>query len=242
MKINSRILGLIVLVFIFGGIGVTMALNLWQTEGGRAPAKFRGGEAAGEYNPADIRGSQTFGELSKAFKIPLAEMGAAFGLGSTENLADTKITDLKTAYPGMGIGPDSVRSFVALYMGLPYELSDDARLPQPAVIILKARAALTEDQIALLDTRSVDVSGVKPVEGEAVTDGHEDSTERIVKGKTTFQEVLDWGVPGEEIEAVIGEKLPSTRMAIRDFVVKKEMEFRPVKEALQAKVDALGPP
>ena len=46
---------------------------------------------------------------------------------------------------------------------------------------------------------------------------------------------MDWGLPREEIEAVIGEKLPATGMTIRDWVAQKGLDFGSIKEALQAK-------
>jgi|GEM_PF-3254285 len=72
MKINNWLMGLIVLVVIFGGIAGTMAFNLWSTEGsgggqgrggGQVPVTFKVGEFAWEYNPADIRGSYSFGHI-----------------------------------------------------------------------------------------------------------------------------------------------------------------------------------
>ncbi len=252
MKIKSWHMGLIVLVFIFGGIAVTMAFNLWKTEGGgggqggggsMVPVTFKVGEFAGEYNPADIRGSYSFGNISELWEIPLTELGTAFGLEAIENLADFRCKDLHEAYANLEedveIGTGSVKAFVALYTGLPYTLPDDEYLPQSAVELLKAKATLTEDQVAFLDTHGVDISGVQIVEPN-ITEENEESAERIIKGSTTFKEVLNWGIPGEEIEAIIGEKLPATGMTIRDFVAEKGLDFSPIKEALQAKVDALG--
>ncbi|MDY7019366.1 MAG: hypothetical protein SU899_04785 [Chloroflexota bacterium] len=91
----------------------------------------------------------------------------------------------------------------------------------------------------------MDISGIQIVESNIVTgedsstEEHEESAERIIKGRTTFKEVLDWGLPREEIEAVIGEKLPATDMTIRDWVAQKGLDFGSIKEALQAKVDAI---
>jgi len=252
-------MGLIVLIVIFGGIAMTMAFNLWKTEGGgggqgsgggQVPVTFKEGEFAGQYNPADIRGSYSFGHISELFEIPLTELGMAFGLGAIENLADFKCKDLHETYANLEedveIGTGSVKMFVALYTGLPCTLSDDDYLPQSAVELLKAKATLTEDQVAFLDTHSVDIGGLRIVEPGTVTEGvapteeHEESAERIIKGKTTFKEVLDWGVPREEIEAIIREKLPATGTTIRDFASQKGLEFSTIKGALQAKVDALG--
>ncbi len=258
MKIKSWHMGLIVLIVIFGGIAGTMAFNLWNTEGGRGgngsgsgqgsgdsqvPVTFKVGEFAGEYNPADIRGSYSFGHIGELWEIPLAELGTAFGLGAIENLADVKCKDLEVAYANLEedveIGTGSVKVFVALYTGLPYTLSGDEYLPQSAVELLKAKANLTEDQVAFLDTHSVDIGGLRIVEPN-ITEEHEESAERIIKGNTTFREVLDWGVPEEKIETVIGEELPVTGMTIRDFAIQKGLDFGHIKAPLQAKVDALG--
>jgi len=252
MKVKNWHMGLIVLVFIFGGIAVTMAFNLWNTEGGGSgqgsgsnmvPVTFKVGEFAGEYNPADIRGSYSFGNISELWEIPLTEMGTAFGLGAVENLADFRCGDLHEAYANLEedveIGTGSVKAFVALYTGLPYTLPDDEYLPQSAVEILKAQANLTEDQVTFLDTHSVDISGLRIVEPN-ITEEHETSTEIVIKGNTTFGNLLDWGVPEEEIEVIIGEELPATGMTIRDFAIQKGLDFGHIKALLQAKVDALG--
>ena len=169
MKIKSWHMGLIVLIVIFGGIAGTMAFNLWNTEGGgggqgtggvQIPVTFKVGEFAGEYNPADIRGSYSFGHISELWEIPLNELGMAFGLEAIEYLAGFRCSDLHEAYANLEedveIGTGSVKAFVALYTGLPYTLEDDEYLPQSAVELLKAKANLTEDQVAFLDTHSVD--------------------------------------------------------------------------------------
>jgi len=259
MKIKSWHMGLIVLVVIFGGIVMTMAFNLWKTEGGgdgqgtggiQVPVTFKVGEFAGEYNPADIRGSYSFGHISELWGIPLTELGTAFGLGAIEDLANFSCGDLHEAYANLEedveIGTGSVKAFVALYTGLPYTLADDEYLPQSAVEFLKAKANLTEDQVSFLDTHSVDISGLRIVEPSTITEGvvpteeHETSTEMVIKGNTTFGNLLDWGLSEEEIEVIIGEELPVTGMTIRDFATQKGLDFGQIKAQLQAKVDALG--
>jgi len=265
MKIKSWHMGLVVLIVIFGGIAGTMAFNLWNTEGDgggngggdgqgtegiQVPVTFKVGEFVGEYNPADIRGSYSFGHISELWEIPLTELGTAFGLGSIENLADFGCEDLHEAYANLEedveIGTGSVKAFVALYTGLPYTLADDEYLPQSAVELLKAEVNLTEDQIAFLDTHSVDISGLQIVEPDVITEGvvpteeHETSTEMVIKGNTTFGDLLARGLSEQEIEAVIGGELPATGMTIRDFAVQEGLDFGHIKEPLQAKLDALG--
>ncbi len=174
--------------------------------------------------------------ISELWEIPLAELGTAFGLGAIENLADFRCKDLHEAYANLEedveIGTGSVKAFVALYTGLPYTLPDDEYLPQSAVELLKAKATLTEDQVAFLDTHSVDISGLRIVEPDGIT-------EMVIKGNTMFGNLLAWGLSEEEIEVIIGEKLPATGMTIRDFASQKGLDFGHIKEQLQAKVDAL---
>ena len=257
MKIKNWHMGIIVLIVIFGGIAGTMAFNLWNTEGGgggqgtgrsMVPVTFKVGEFTGEYNPADIRGSYSFGHISELWEIPLAELGIAFGLGAIDNLADFRCGDLHEVYANLEedveIGTGSVKTFVALYTGLPYTLADDEYLPQSAVELLKAKANLTEDQVAFLDTHGVDISGLRIVEPSTITEGvtpteeHETSTEMVIKGNTTFGNLLDWGIPREEIEAIIGEELPATGMTIRDFAIQKGLDFGHIKAPLQAEIGA----
>lgn len=247
MKIKSWVLGLIVLVFIFGGIGASAALGYWQTESTKTPATYQSGEFAGEYNPADIRGSYSFGEISQLFDVPLADLRTAFALESVSALSDFQCKELETYYPGLSsgveIGTDSVRVFVALYKGLPYTLSGGTYLLEPAVAILKTKAKLTAEQTAFLDTHSVKLNDSAPIStaptATETASGEQHAVAGTVTGKTTFQELLDWGVPSAEIEAVIGEKLPSAGLSLRDYAAQKGLEFTVLKTALQARVDAV---
>ncbi len=60
---------------------------------------------------------------------------------------------------------------------------------------------------------------------------------RTITGKTTFQEILDWGVTPAAIEQVIGGRLPAASMSVKDYVTGQGLEFSTIKTALQAAVD-----
>ncbi len=61
-----------------------------------------------------------------------------------------------------------------------------------------------------------------------------------IKGKTTFADLLAWGLNKEAIEQVLGMSMPSdTSVKVKDFCTANGLSFEPVKTALQAALDAL---
>lgn len=236
-------IGIVIFVILFGGIGAAKVLGFWQTSSSKVPATYKTGEFAGQYNPADIRGSYSFGDITRAFKVPVEDLATAFAVNTTDP-AGFLVKDLGVMYAdlvaqGMTIESDSVRYFVALYKGLPYTPVEETYFPSPAVNILNTRGNLTSEQTKFLDSHTVDIAKVSL---QAVTPGAEevedpeDPTDTTIKGKTTFKELLDWGVPKEAIEEIIGGKLPTTGTVIRDYCEQKGIEFSTVKTELQAKV------
>ncbi|MBA7490975.1 hypothetical protein ES702_01519 [subsurface metagenome] len=242
MNIRSKHIGPIILAVFIIGIGGTIGLNLWRTTSAKVPAKFTSGEYEGEYNPADIRGSYTFSEVSELFEIPLEEMGKAFGLDGADNMADFKCGNLKEIYgtvegtiEGGEIGTDSVKFFVSLYTGLSYTPEETTLIPAPAMSVLKEK--LSEEELKVLENRVVTLPGLKPVSAEEPEDdlGEVDTT---VKGNTTFQELLDWGLAKEEIETTLGTSMGKPGVKVRDYCVEREIEFSGVKDVLQEILDA----
>ena len=247
MKLTSKPLAVIIFVILFGGIALTTAMNWWRTEGRREPARFERGEAAGEYNPADIRGSYTFGDIELAFKVPSADLAAAFAI-QTDNPAAFAVKDLEKLYAeaaaaGTEVGTDSVRYFVALYTGLPYALVGDVYLPRPAIEMLVARGGLTLEQVTYLQSHLVELPGtvLEPLETIPTVEHVESTEDRTVKGKTTFAEVLDWGVPEETIVEIIGGPLPNPLVKVKDYCQEQGLPFETVKLALQAEIDKIVP-
>ncbi len=141
MKITERPLGIFVIVIFVAGIGGTMAFNLWQTESRKVPAKIAEGPAAGQANPADIRGSYSFTDIETAFGVPVRDLARAFDVPQ-KDAATFKCKDLETLYgesnaaQGIEIGTGSVRLFVARYLSLPTAGLEDSALPEPALQLL----------------------------------------------------------------------------------------------------------
>jgi hypothetical protein len=256
MKITSKPLAAIVFVIFFGGITLTSALGWFHTSTTKVPVTYAEGEFAGQYNPADIRGSYLFGDISDLFGVPLEDLRMAFLFPADVDPAAYGVKNLETQFADSGyeIGTEAVRLFVALYKGLPYDLSADTYLPLEAANILESRANLTPEQSAYLAAHTVDLNlqalenlaTPTPTPAAAETSEAAQPTvsatehiaaDRTVTGKTTFQDLLDWGVPQAAIEKIIGAPLPSTSMLIKDYLASKGLEFSTVKSALQAEVD-----
>ena len=251
MTIHSKSLAALVVGILFGGIVVASLLGWWKTESSKQAAKFGTGEFAGQANPADIRGSYTFGDVENNFGIPAQLLAGAFGV--TGDAAGFAVKNLEAAATGGGveIGTSSVRLFVAFYKNLPFDLSTDIYLPQSAARVLQEHG-LTEEQAAYLQTHIAENAPVQPgaVETPAAvattetpsTPAHEaaESSERVIKGKTTFADLLAWGLAKDKIEAIMGMPVPeNTAGTIKDFASANNLDFETIKPGLQAGVDAL---
>ncbi len=243
MTLTSKPLAALLIVILFGGIFFSNAMGWWQTESTKQAAQFTSGEFAGQANPADIRGSYTFGDVDKNFGIAPTVLAEAFGIQS-DNLTEFAVKELEELYAGseQEIGTASVRLFVAFYKGLPYDLSTDIYLPESAATLLRARN-LSDEQAAYLAAHTVPDRGAAPQATQAPgaqPTPHATSTDRTVKGSTTFANLLDWGVSKEVIEKAMGAPMPAAPgIKVKDYCAEKGLTFETVKTSLQAEVDKL---
>jgi len=158
MKLNSFSLAGMIFVLMFGGIGLASALGWWQTETQKVPVRYSEGEAAGQYNPADIRGSYTFGDVSELYHIPLADLQTAFRIPADTDPAAYQVKSLEEQFAGqpVEIGTGSVRLFVAFYLGQPFNLAaaEDAYLFKEAAQMIEQQGNLTAEQSAYLNSHT----------------------------------------------------------------------------------------
>jgi hypothetical protein len=238
MTLRSRHIAPIVLAVFILGIGGTMIFNLWQTTSSKIPATYTSGEFAGQYNPADIRGSYSFGDIEEAFAVPVTALAKAFAVDDTENPAAFLCKSLEDMYGEMEsgeVGTDSVRWFVSLYTGLPHSPEEDTLLPSTAISVLRER--LSETELEALRAKTVDLSTLSESAVEEQTDTHTETESGVVKGKTTFGELLSWGVNEQTIEQILGLPTGKAGVTVRDYCIENDIEFSTVKDALQAAVD-----
>jgi len=271
MRITPRWMAVFVVTVLFGGILVSMALGEWETKSTKEPLRFTKGEFAGEYNPADIRGSYTFGDVSRLFEIPLEDLAVAFYFPEPE-IAAVYLRMLEERFSNLDVelGTGSVKLFVALYKSYPYDLSvEDSYLLLEAVELLKQKAFLNPEQLAYLESHTITEAIALPAPAiQSMTTPSELTTESAsepvlsggsgapgggsgtsdpehtpeaykIAGKTTFQNLLDWGVKQEDIEKAIGQSLPSLNLLIKDWATAKGLSFSILKGQLQVLVDAV---
>lgn len=252
MTLTSKPLAFILFIIMFGGIAVSSALGWWQTESTKVPAAFTEGDFAGQANPADIRGSYTFGDIANSFDVTPEVLTQAFQVTS-DDPASFAVKDLEALYLASGyeIGTNSVRLFVAFYAGLPFDTTgQDIYLPKPAADILLGRATLTPEQVRYVQAYSVEASPAfradvepAPAQSEETVPETESAQpasgteEYVVKGKTVFGDLILWGVPQEVIEQIIGAPMPDPAQKVRDYASANGLDFEALKTQLQAEVD-----
>ena len=257
MKITIAVLAILISAILFGGIALLIGGDIWSTTSEKQPATYNSGDNEGTYNPADIRGSYTFAEVSDLFKIDLNVLYNAFNIAEGTDGTQIQTKDMETVYGAeTGIGNESVQVFVALYKGLPIDLGDTI-LPEAAVNILLEKGNLTEEEETYILAHSVaidetaatnsatasqqnDAEPSQPKESSNESDAKEsDGTEeeQLVKGSTTFQQVLDAGITKQQIEAIIGSELPQTNQTVKDYCNAVGLTFSEIKDQLNALVE-----
>lgn len=250
MTLTSKPLAVILFVVLFGGIAFSSVMGWWATESSKVPVAFTEGEFAGQANPADIRGSYTLGDIAKSFDVTPEVLAQAFGV-ATDDPSAFAVKELEAMYldSGFEIGTASVRLFVAFYTGLPFDTIDqEIYLPQAATDILLANGNLAPERISYLEKFTVAAGDAAPAEEPLAestpvpAETHVSTSEEYtVKGKTTFGELITWGVPQDVIEQLIGVPMPDPAMTMKDYASAYGLNFETLKPALQAEVDKVKP-
>jgi hypothetical protein len=159
VKVKPQITILISICIVITGIAFTSMLGFWTTQSTKVPQKLEQVEYSKQYDPADIRGSYTFLEISNLFSIPIEDLAAAFFV--EEDVANEfKCKELEAIFADSPneIGTGSVRMFVAFHLGLLYDLSVSTFVTNRAAEILKQQPSITSEQLSYLETHTMVVS------------------------------------------------------------------------------------
>ena len=61
----------------------------------------------------------------------------------------------------------------------------------------------------------------------------------VVAGQTTFADLLNWGIPVKQIEAIIGGIFPNRLILVQDYCTENGLPFGEIKIDLQFKLDQI---
>ena len=211
MKINPVLYGTLVVMTFFGIIFGFQTTGLWSTSG-----KVSGsGEAiqplADDVN--SIKGWMTLEQISTIYNVPVSELLSNFNLPA-DTLPSTAIKDLE----------NDTFEVTALREWL---LSRNA----PTETVQSTNIPITNPRNPT-DIPQLQITATQTVTDHVVTPG-------TITGKTTFQELFDWGVPVDVVQKIIGGNLPDPSEVIKDYITTQGLEFSTIKTQLQIEVDSI---
>lgn len=211
MRINPFIYGVVVLVVFFGIILGFQSAGIWSTSGKVTANGDAVAPSAADVNT--IKGWMTLEQITTTFNVPLTDLLNQFDLPA-DTPATTAIKDLESDT----FDTTALREWLLIQMKLVDNSPISDISPVPTQVITSTPNA---------------VIAVTPVPTEHIVPA------MAITGKTTFQELLDWGVSKDVIQKVIGSDLPETSTIIKDFVTGKGLEFTTIKTQLQVEVDLI---
>lgn len=211
MKINPVVFGIITVVIFMGIILGFQAAGVWSVSG-----KVDGSGNAVNPDPNNvetIKGWMTLSQIAEVYGVTIDEIKTQFNL-SDEVGPETAIKDLES---------DTFETSA---------LRDWLLSRQPGSILVTETPAKLEPTI---QPQPVEIgTPVLPVET-----GTHTPEDMVMTGKTTFQQLLDWGLKQDEIEKILGTTMPDAGMIIKDYLVGQGLEFADMKTAFQAALDNL---
>lgn len=207
MRIPPILFGALVLVIFLGTILGFQAAGIWSTSGKITNTGDAVQPSVDDVNT--IKGWMTLEQISTVYSVPLADLLEQFNL-LANTPASTAIKDLESE-------EFSVTNLRTWLQSLAMPVQQDTTTPAPQPTSTPAVAPV-ELEATPLPTKHV-------------------VSDKTVTGKTTFQDLLDWGIQEETIRQIIGGDLPTPATVIKDYVTQNGMEFSPIKTALQVEVD-----
>jgi len=221
---NKKWTIIMVLVIIIGGVFLTDRLGLWETESTKIPSKTQ----TGEFDPGDIRGSYTFGNIESSFDIPAEKLAVAFGI-DTDIPEEFQVKNLEAIYTSLSeekeIGTGSIRYFVSLYTGIESELAEPTWLPTPAIELLISEGLIIDTDEAF--SWQIDLPQVTAFEPDNIKE--EEHPEPLVKGNTTIQDLITQGVTLEELESLLQTTEFTKADLVRDICTANGLKFSEIK-------------
>lgn len=210
MKIKPIVYGIIVITAFFGIILGFQAAGVWSTSGKVDPS----GKAIqpSVSDPTSIKGWMTLEQIVATYKVPLAEILTQFNLPAT--------TPITTAVKDLESDTFDTSALIAWLQSRTLPIEVPSATLEPIITTSATPQVATEI-----------IEAITPAATEHL------APDRTITGKTTFQELLDWGVTTETLQNVLGEPITDYNLIIKDYAVSKGLAFSDLKTLLQTEVD-----
>jgi hypothetical protein len=229
MRINPFVYGTLVLGVFLGVIFAFRSAGVWSISG-----KV---DAAG--NPilpsaADvesIKGWMTLGDIATAYNVPLDEILVAFQLPA-DTTPETAVKDLESET----FSVTGLRDWLLSRLE-GTSVSDEAA---PAEIQSAPNTGTLDGSADPVEQTPIVTPVDSPTPAQGISPEEHTSEDRRVTGKTTFQDLIDWGLDETTISQVVGGELPVPQTLVKDYIIAQGQEFAGVRNALQAEVDKLS--
>jgi hypothetical protein len=216
MRINPFVYGFLVIGLFFGIIFGFQSQGIWSISG-----KITSDGNAVQPLESDvnsIKGWMTLEQITTTYNVPLLGLLAQFQLPA-DTPPDTAIKDLES----------DLFSVTNLRNWLEHGSQEGTTSQTGAAVSTPVIQATPE-------TVQPTPEAIQPEVTAHI------APERAVTGKTTFQELLDWGVSEKTIQKIIGGDLPALSTIIKDFITEKGLAFSGLKTSLQEEVDKANQP
>ena len=212
MRIQPHIFGALVLAVFLGTILAFQAGGFWSISGKVSASGDAVQPSAEDVN--SIKGWMTLEQITTTYNVSLEQILIQFQL-PPDTSASAAIKDLESD------------TFSVTELRLWLEAQSGASPGGET-----ASPEIDQSEVTPIAPTATPVPAVEtPLPTEHV------AAAKQVTGKTTIQELLDWGVSQEAIESILGVAMPLPSTVIKDFATGKGLEFSPVKTLLQAEVD-----
>ncbi len=211
MKVNPTLFGILAVLSFFGTIYGFQSAGFWSTSG---KVSASGGAILPDASDVNtIKGWMTLEQISSIYIAPFDEIRDHFKFpaGTTPS---TAIKDLESDDFDLTM----LREWLLTRSKTIQDLSPANTPTTPAI----ATEAFSGEPPSTIEATSG--SGKQP---------------GIITGKTTFQELLDWGVSEDAIQKILGKELPDPAYAIKDYASEQGLEFSDIKAQLQAALDLI---
>jgi len=212
MRINPFVYGVIVLTVFLGIILGFQSAGIWSVSGKVTSSGDKVQPLAEDVET--IKGWMTLEQITTVYGVPLEELLGQFSLPADTPLS-TPISDLESET----FDTTLLKEWLQSRIDGTVDLSSSTTSPETTPPV-----AATPDLLA----------GATPLPTEHVPE------ELTITGKTTFQQLVDWGLSVDAIQTALGGELPPLSAIVKDYVTGQGLEFSTIKTLLQAELDRLN--